>query len=324
MIEPFISIIVPVYNIKPYLPKCVESLLSQTFHHFEVILVDDGSTDGSGWLCDTFASNDARIRVIHKPNGGLSSARNYGLDASRGDYMLFVDGDDYLAHDALQSLMDVAEKHDGFDFIGFHYIETDGSWQSGGKQNSEICVCTDVRDMFCYLYQHGGVAASSCTKLYAADIFRNLRFKEGISNEDEQLINELLPKCRKVIYTNLVLYGYVMRGGSIIHSGFNRHRLDIIGIMDERVSVLKKAGCEEFILPTQRGQFITCSELYCKAKKSNDKESCKILRAKLGELSRIQGLSPGRQYTIIYHLIKFVPNAPDFYYIARRIFKKTI
>lgn len=323
MKNPCISVIVPIYNIAPYLPQCLSSLLAQTYRDFELLLIDDGSTDGSGKLCDTYSS-DSHVRVIHKPNGGLSSARNAGLDAALGEYILFVDGDDYLAPDALQSLMSVAEKYDGFDFIQFHYAETDGSWQSDAPQNANPRVCTDAREMFRYLYDHGGVAASSCTKLYSAALFRDLRFKEGISNEDEQMINILLPKCHKVIYTDLVLYGYVMRGGSIIHSGFNRHKLDILAIMDERVSVLEKVGAQEFILPTRRGQFVTCAGLYCKAKKAHDKESCAILRAKLKALSKINGLSPGGQYTILYHLTRLTPFAVDLYYLARLILRKPI
>ena len=185
------SIIVPVYNIKNYLPRCIESLLAQSDPDFEGILVDDGSADGSGALCDAYAARDGRFRVMHKANGGLSSARNAGLDAARGEYILFLDGDDYLAPDAVQSLNAIAAAAGAFDFIQFRYAETDGSWQPGARQKPDVRICTDVREMFAYLYQAGGVAASACTKLYRAALFRGLRFREGIAHEDEQLLNSL-------------------------------------------------------------------------------------------------------------------------------------
>ena len=129
-----VSIIVPVYNIERYLPQCMNSLFAQTAPDFEVILVDDGSTDGSAALCDQYAKQDARVQVIHKKNGGLSSARNAGLDAATRLYLLFLDGDDYLAPSAIQSLLEIASANADFDFIQFQYAETDGpeKWQPGG------------------------------------------------------------------------------------------------------------------------------------------------------------------------------------------------
>ena len=130
-----VSIIVPVYNIERYLPQCMNSLFAQTAPDFEVILVDDGSTDGSAALCDQYAKQDARVQVIHKKNGGLSSARNAGLDAATRLYLLFLDGDDYLAPSAIQSLLEIASANADFDFIQFQYAETDGSWQADPAQS---------------------------------------------------------------------------------------------------------------------------------------------------------------------------------------------
>lgn len=323
MNTPNLSIIVPIYNIQNYLPRCVQSLLDQEYDDMEIILVDDGSTDSSGKICDQFAVLDKRIRVIHKQNGGLSSARNAGLDEVHGKYILFIDGDDYLVPNALNSLTLIA-KSDDFDFIQFHYAETDGSWHPETSQAANPRICTEVHEMFRYLYEHGGVAASSCTKLYSSQLFENLRFKEGIANEDEQLINKLLPNCHKVIYTDLVLYGYFMRNGSIIHSDFNRHKLDILEIMDERVAVLENLGMKDLVCQTQCGQFCTCARLYCMAKKAADYDSCKILRAKLKTLSRIHDISPKGSYGILYYLTKLSSHAVDLFYLARLILRKPI
>lgn len=313
-----ISIIVPIYNIENHLPRCIKSLFAQSFTEFEVILVDDGSTDSSGALCDGYGSKDNRFYVIHKPNGGLSSARNAGLDVAQGDHILFLDGDDYLSADAIRSLAEIAAVVGDFDFIQFHYAETDGSWQGCVRQNPNIRLCTDVQEMFTYLYQKGGVAASACTKLYRASLFDGLRFQEGIAHEDEQLLNVLLPRCRKVVYTDLVLYGYVMRNGSIIHDTFNRHKLDVLTIMDERIDVLQKLGYEEFVLPTQQGQFRTAAMMYCQARRANDNEAAAQLKARLKTLTAIPGLAPGGQYSALYYLTKLTVQAAELYYWVRR------
>lgn len=317
-----VSIIVPVYNIESYLSKCIESLQSQTMTDFEAILVDDGSTDNSGNLCDRYAAQDSRFRVIHKVNGGLSSARNAGLDSVKGEYIMFVDGDDYLVSNAVQSMKDIADANDSFDFIQFQYAETDGSWQ-GDIQNTNLRICTDVRKMFEYLYQMGGVAASACTKFYSASVFEELRFREGIAHEDEQLLNTMLPKCHKVIYTDLVLYGYVMRSGSIIHDKFNWHKIDALKIMDERIDVLKKIGYTEFIQTTQQSQFRIAAMLYCEARRVNNDEAVVWLKEKLKILAKTRGLALVGQYLILYYLIRLTPQAMDAYYLIRRIFGKS-
>lgn len=318
-----ISIIVPVYNIEKYLPKCMDSLFAQTDSDFEVILVDDGSTDNSGELCAQYAARDTRVRVIHKENGGLSSARNAGLNAATRPYILFLDGDDYLAPSAVQLLMEIANTNADFDFIQFHYAETDGSWQADPVQAANAQTCADPHEMFRYLYQKGGVAASACTKLYRASLFEHLRFREGITHEDEELITRLIPRCRRVIYTELVLYGYVMRIGSIMRNRFNPHRLDVMDIMDKRVDALQKLGYEELALETRSRQFRTAAMLYCQARRSGAAESAKQLQTKLKVLSRQHDLLLSGQYRLLYRLTRLTKFAPELYYCIRRGCRKS-
>lgn len=317
------SIIVPVYNIENYLPQCMDSLFAQTDLDFEIILVDDGSTDGSGLLCDQYAMRDTRVRVIHKGNGGLSSARNAGLNVAEGAYILFLDGDDYLASNAIQILMEIVDATADFDFIQFHYAETDGSWQANPMQAANAWNCTEPHEMFQYIYQYGGVAASACTKLYRASLFKKLRFKEGISHEDEELVTRLIPQCHCVIYTDLVLYGYVMRGGSIIHGGFNSHKLDVLDIMDERADVLHELGYEELVHETHSRQFRTAANLYCQARRAGTPDLAERLRAKLNELAKEQTLLLSGQYWLLYHLTRLTEYAPELYYCIRRVCRKT-
>lgn len=317
-----VSIIVPVYNIIKYLPACVESLQKQTYAEIDIILVDDGSTDGSGALCDTYATADNRIRVVHKENGGLSSARNAGLDAATGDWVLFVDGDDYLAQNAVEQLLNVAKNHPDANFIQFLYQETDGSWQPG-EQVVEVTAQNDVPAFFQYLYDIGGVAASACTKLFRKDLFESLRFKEGIRHEDEELCTHLLPRCRKVVYTNLLLYGYVMRQGSIVHSGFSPKAMDIFPVMDERIRVLQQLGCGDLVTETQCRMFQTAAWQYCLARKDGFKTEAAQLKRRILEGAKEKNLPLSGQYRILHRLVGKVPLAAEMYYVVRRLSNKT-
>lgn len=322
-----ISVIVPVYNVASYLPHCVRSLIGQTLRELEIILVDDGSTDESGAVCDRFALEDTRVRVIHKENGGLSSARNAGLDVIKGDFVLFVDGDDYLAPDAAERLYALALQFSAdapVDFVQFHFVQTpDESWRPAAEQQANPALCTDVREMFERLYRLGGVAASSCTKLFRAALFDDLRFRCGIAHEDEQLMTVLLPRCSRVLYTDLELYGYVTREGSIIHSAFRPRRLDVFPVLDERIEVLDRLGFDDLVRQTRERQFCTAAWLYCLARRGGFRAESAQLKARLRLLSRLRGLRPEGQYRILYHLTRFFGFAPELYYQFRRLCGKS-
>ena len=314
-----VSIIVPVYNIEKYLPGCVESLQGQTYKDIEILLVDDGSTDGSGPLCDALTAEDPRIRVIHKPNGGLPDARNTGLDAAVGDWILFVDGDDYLAGEAVQRLLEVAQPD--ADFVQFHYQETeDTTWVPDPNQLANPIACEDVPQMWQWLYDKGGVAASSCTKLWNRRVFDGVRFRKGILHEDEELMNRVLPQCSKVIYTDLVLYGYMMRSNSIVHSGFKPKSMDIFGIMDARIQVL--SGLENLVLETKKRQFQTAVWQYCLARRGGFKKESGELKKRILELSK-EPLPLGGQYKLLHKTVKKLSISLNLYYFLRRVSRKT-
>ena len=316
-----VSIIVPVYNIEKYLTHCVESLVAQTHSDIQIVLVNDGSTDGSGALCDALAKTDHRIRVVHKPNGGLSDARNAGLDVVDGQWILFVDGDDYLAPRAVESLLAAAEPE--ADFVQFHYQETeDLSWLPAPEQTANPVIVTNQADMWRWLYEKGGVAASSCTKLWAGRLFQNLRFQKGIRHEDEELINRILPLCHKAVYTDLVLYGYVMRPGSIIHSGFNPKSMDIFPIMEARVQVLEQAGLTELVRVTRERMFVTATMLYCGARRAGNKEMAGALKERMKALSGRDLLLSG-QYRALYQCLRVTALSANAYYSIRRICGKS-
>ena len=313
-----VSLIVPVYNIKEYLPACVKSLLAQTWADLQIILVDDGSTDGSGDLCDSFV--DPRILVIHKENGGLSSARNAGLEAASGDWILFVDGDDYLATDAVERLL--AAVTPGTDMVQFAYREVQDDTWVPESQNMQTQVRTQVADFFRQMYALGGIGASACTKLFSRRLFETLRFQEGTIHEDEELMTRLLPCCRQVVYTDLVLYAYRMRPGSIVRSCFKPGKLDVFPIMEQRLATLRKLGLQDLIDFTNQRLFINSCILYCQARYDGFPEEATKLRNKLQALSKetIPGLTG--QYRLLHRATRLTGIAPALYYRIRKFFKK--
>ena len=323
---PKVSIIVPVYNVAQYLPRTVDSFRTQTEKDLEIILVDDGATDTSGQICDQLAAEDPRIRVIHKANGGLSSARNAGLDIASGSYIMFVDGDDYLAPHAVESLLSVLnqqEPPEDIDFVQFLYEEvSDDPWHPKA-QHTHVVLHSGVSEFFRQLYQLGGVAASSCTKLFRADLFQSVRFRHGIRHEDEQLMTQLLPKCRNVLYTDLVLYAYVMRNGSIVHSQFSPQSMDIFPIMEERIEVLRSLGLDDLVQETHRRVFQTAAMQYCLARRGGYHNESKELNHKLCALAQVPDLPLSGQYRLLYHLSRLTSFAPELYYQIRRFCGKS-
>ena len=181
--QPLISVIVPVYNILEYLPRCVESITSQTWRNLEVILVDDGSTDGTGALCDELALSDPRIKVFHKENGGSSSARNLGIEKACGDYLGFVDSDDYIEPDMYERLVRAAGEHNASMVqIGRNEVDEEGN------ALPDICIPpkeTEVIDSQGFLKEllmHRG-DCSFCTKLIRRECFTLRRFPQGVLND---------------------------------------------------------------------------------------------------------------------------------------------
>lgn len=198
--RPLISVIVPVYNIIPYLPRCVHSICNQTYDNLEIILVDDGSTDGTGALCDELAAEDARIRVFHKENSGSSGARNLGISRAHGEYLGFIDSDDYIEPDMYESLYEGIKKY-GVKCAQVGRDEVD----EDGKQLPNICEppseaqVIGSRDFLKELLMHRG-DCSFCTKLLAREIFdRPEFFPLGVLNEDFHILVQKLPDIGDIV-----------------------------------------------------------------------------------------------------------------------------
>ncbi|MCM1101302.1 MAG: glycosyltransferase [Clostridium sp.] len=214
MQDPLISVIVPVYNIMEYLPRCVESVRAQTYENLEILLVDDGSTDGTGELCDRLAAEDERIRVYHKENGGSSSARNLGLEKASGEYIGFVDSDDYIDKRMYRLLYDAIRKYS----VRVAQIGRDEIDEQGNRL-PEICVPPKEaerigsREFLRELLMHRG-DCSFCTKLFAREVLGTRRFPTGALNEDFHFLVRLLPEIGDIVSLPQQCYHVFYRIGS--------------------------------------------------------------------------------------------------------------
>lgn len=241
-----ISIIVPVYNVERYLDRCIKSILNQTFKNFELILVDDGSPDGCGKICDNYARIDSRIRVIHKENGGLSSARNAGLDIARGKYIGFVDSDDYIHERMYEILLKEAENNSS-DIVICKFKEVFDNIKIDEEINENIDIYNfNNVEALGQLYGSNAIDfVVSWNKIYDKRIFESERYKEGKLNEDEFIIHKLLYKSNRVTFISKELYYYFQRNDSIMQSKFNIKRLDAVYALEERMRFFEDLNLEE-------------------------------------------------------------------------------
>ena len=206
--EPLISVIVPVYNGEAFLGQCLESIAAQDYARLEIIIVDDGSTDGTAAISDRWAERDSRVRVIHQPNGGHSAARNAGLDAMSGELMMMVDSDDVLHPDFITVLLDLMRRHEA-DIVVGGYVAFEGAAPDFGRLSSEgeTRLLDQQQALLAVFYQHG-LTHSPWGRLFKASLFDGIRFPLGIIYEDLAIIYPLLKHCQRVVTTSRVLYGY--------------------------------------------------------------------------------------------------------------------
>lgn len=224
MKTPKISIIVPVYQVEPYIRRCIDSILSQTFKDFELILVDDGSPDKCGEICDEYALKDSRIKVIHKKNGGLSSARNAGLDIAQGDYIGFVDSDDWIDEDMYEVLYENITKYNvEVAVCGIRTIRNNKNEFKKELKEEKIkkILLNSKEEVLNQFYRKGEIGASTCNKLYGKNIINSVRFLEGHLYEDIVFNVEIFNKIERSIIIDKKLYNYFCLNESITRSKVN-------------------------------------------------------------------------------------------------------
>lgn len=241
-----VSFILPIYNVEKYLSECVESILAQTYRDFEILLVDDGSPDNCPALCDEWAKKDSRIKALHKPNGGLSDARNYGLEHAQGDYVVFVDSDDFWVNkDCLQRLMNVVDAHPECDFIGFncsYYYSDSKTFNKWVAYDESLSKPTDKNTVLCSLVASGTFPMSACLKILKRKALSeiNLNFIKGLLSEDIPWFIDLLEGAKKCMFINDYIYAY-RQGvvGSISNSFSVRNFNSILRIIDNELQKLE-------------------------------------------------------------------------------------
>lgn len=240
---PKISVIVPVYNGEKYLRQCLDSIVTQTHRHLEIILVNDGSTDSSGGICGEYAARDDRIRVLHQENRGQSAARNTGLDTMTGEYVSFVDADDFIAPEMLEKLLTAMETGADVSLCNIRRVSEDGSPEG-------VCPIGDgrlPRQEFLrkLLAEQAWFYVSPVNKLYRKRIFEKLRFPEGFIYEDEAIIYPVAARCETIVTLSEALYYYRRVPDSTMGQGFRIQTTDKLYALAQRVILCREMGWAE-------------------------------------------------------------------------------
>lgn len=296
---PEISVIVPVYKVEAYLARCVDSIIAQTFVDFELILVDDGSPDSCGAICDAYAARDNRIRIIHQPNAGLSAARNAGIELalkSPSKYISFVDSDDYVAPLYLETLL------------------------AGVKTGARVSCCTFVRvppepagddNAVCgfslltprdYYLQRNLCPMIAWAKLYDKSLFADIRYPAGRIHEDEWITYRILFACEKIAFSPAPLYRYFQRADSIMGKGFTAERLSVIEPLQAQLAFFKAHGEDELFRQVSRelAGYVALAILLLKRK-----DLRKLLRKLIEDCPSLRGT---RGFYILAHPVKTLPS----------------
>ncbi len=232
--RPVISIIVPVYNVEKYLNRCVESIANQTHQELEILLVDDGSSDHSPEICDAWAKKDHRIQVIHKPNGGVSSARNAGLDSTKGDYIAFVDGDDYIDLDMYEIMLrEIVENGADAARCAIVRESSNGYKEEWGNKDS-LLTTVNKKQLRCDIGEaYGILPVSPCNKLFKAECIADIRFNTEFRYSEDTLFNfQVAQNINKMVYHDVCRYHYVNNSDSASHRKFEAARFDEHKVMD--------------------------------------------------------------------------------------------
>lgn len=314
-----VSVIVPIYNVEQYLDKCVDSILNQTYKNIEVILVDDGSPDNCGRMCDNYSKKDSRIKVIHKGNGGLSDARNVGIDNANGKYICFVDSDDYIENRYIELLYkSIKENNVDIAQCGIKKISDDeilieniGYKNSGVKKSKKM-----LEDLYTTNWENIVV----WNKMYLRELFNNVRFPKGKIHEDEYTTYKILYKTENVAILNEFLYNYRQNVYSITGKKFNMKRLNILEGLKERVNFFEANNEKNLYMLSLKLYIEKLRECYSDVKMNiNDSENIqqKIIREhneyskylfKLKNISlksRIKTIIFFISPSIFYKLVKF-------------------
>lgn len=279
--NPLISVVVPIYNVEKYLERCVESLRSQTYENLEIILVDDGSPDGCPAICDAYVKKDARIQVIHQVNAGLSRARNAGIDIAGGEYIAFVDSDDYVAPDFIESLYQLLQET-GCAIAQCRFAYVQGEMVPADENQSfRIYRGESLMEQLYGPEEEATYFVVAWNKLYRRELFEEIRYPVGRIHEDEATTYQLFHKGRKLAFLDRALYGYYTENAGSITSVFSRKRLQWLTAHEERIAFLKEHGYEKLLSQAYRKLCDACITFYFRC--TDDVEDAVQIRKELKE-----------------------------------------
>lgn len=235
--QPLVSVIVPIYRVEKYLQECVNSICEQTYRNIEIILVDDGSPDRCGWMCDDYAKQDNRIKVIHKKNGGLSDARNAGMDIAHGEYICFVDSDDYIHREMVSIFVDHALRYDADIVCAGTQPFMDGTIPPPVVTGGSVRILNRLSAMQQFVVKDWGAWG----KLYRREIHEGILFPCGKIHEDEAIMLHLLDRCDKIACVDDRLYYYRGREGSITAQAYSIRKMDWMEAWIKNVSFTQQS-----------------------------------------------------------------------------------
>lgn len=282
-VQPLVSIIVPVYKVEQYLARCVDSLLAQTYTALEILLVDDGSPDGCPQLCDAYAAQDARVRVLHKQNGGLSDARNAATPQAKGEYILFVDSDDWVHPQTVAYLMRAACES-GADIAVCDWYYARAEKPPAALSYAPPQCMTGQEAVACMLYQQG-FTTCAWGKLYPRAVAQQFLYPVGKNCEDLFTTYKMLYTVRAVAYVRLPLYAYFQRGDSIMNACYTEKNLDQLDAVDE-IAAFAARECPALSRPAAARKFSSYCQLWLRLPHPLRAAQGARLRAGLSETAR--------------------------------------
>jgi len=255
-----VSVIIPVYNMQDYIIRCVDSALKQTHGNVQIILVDDGSTDNSGGICDAYQAKDNRVETIHRLNGGLSSARNAGLERVKGQWITFLDADDYISRRFIEHNLSACMEYGADISINKYIWDVRGDLNEDGFiQPSQYELITGREAAVRHFGKDAAFLNMACGKLSRAALWNDLRFPEGKINEDVFVSHRLLYGAKKIVLSDARLYAYFMSPGSIMRRPFTLKRLDALDAWEEGIRFFNSAGDRELYDIARR---VYCNRLF--------------------------------------------------------------
>ena len=314
-----VSIIIPVYNVERYLERCVNSVVNQTYSNIEILLIDDGSTDNSGTLADELGTRDERIKVVHQKNGGLSVARNTGLSIAKGNYIYFVDSDDYIDPDMIKTMYELLIKDDA-DFVccGVDVVNDQGHVLYYNDDLDQYLKLNQKEAFYYHVVRENTyISTSSCDKLFRKELLLKKPFVPGVLYEDLRNISFYISQSKRVSYLSKPFYKYYQNSTSLTHGKFNPKWYSWIDANEERIETYKKYAPE--YLPLIYSIYVdnVLSILYKSRKDKNNTALRKKIAKDLKDCVKNNNIVFSKKSKIKYVIFKI---SPRLFYLLMKIY----